>query len=442
MRAPMAGAGENRKGKGDASERASELEGLKRRVAELERSSEELRRRDRQKDEFISNVSHELRTSLASVKNVIANALAGVSGELSDKLRRSLLIADDNIKRFSHIINDLLDVARLESGKMAMHRSMVDPVRVVAGVVGSFEEDAAKRGITLRSGWEVPPMFIFMDGDRIAQVVGNLIGNALKFTPWGGTVGVRGLVLGSNRKPLSGDGLKSIPPDAAFAIEVADTGPGIDAERIEKIFDRFEQSEASPNHAGEEGLGLGLAICRQIVKLHGGAIWASTGEHGGAVFTFTIPFLGNEEMFREALADRIRTAGIHHYPLSLVLSDFAASGAHASELGDELAMQVETVIRQVLRRKSDTLMWRGAGRFAVILPQTTPEEAAAVARRIFEAAAQATWTKDSRPVRLFARSAVGGFPSDSEEVDLLIQATEKRLPGDDRDPEESWSEVR
>ncbi|HPQ80178.1 MAG TPA: ATP-binding protein [bacterium] len=420
---------------------AAELEKERARAAELERSNEELRRRDRQKDEFIGNVSHELRTSLASVKNVIANALAGVSGELPDKLRRSLLIADENIKRFSNIINDLLDMARLESGKMAMHRSPVDPVRVVAGVVASFEEEAAKRGINLSSSWEVPPMFVFMDGDRIAQVVGNLIGNALKFTPWGGKVGVRGLVVRPDCSEISGDELRSMPEDAAFAIEVSDTGPGIEGERIERIFDRFEQSETRANDSHDEGLGLGLAICKQIVALHHGKIWAKNREGGGTQFVFTIPFMSNEETFLHAVSDRLRIAGIHHYPLSLVLVDFACAGSPDTAPSEETVMQIETLLRQVLRRKSDTLMWRGDGRFAVILPQTTVEEARAVSRRIFEATAQARWTSGSEAVRLMARFAVAGTPGDPDTAEEFIAAAESRLVNAEEPSESSWSEV-
>ena len=425
----------------DAAKLAAELERERSRAAELERAVDELRRRDRQKDEFISNVSHELRTSLASVKNVISNALAGVSGELPDKLRRSLLLADENIKRFSHIINDLLDVARLESGKMALYRSMVDPVRVLAGVVASFEEEAAKRGITLRSSWGAPPTFVFMDGDRIAQVAGNLIGNALKFTPWGGTISVRGFVVDGQHSEISGDALKAVPEEAAMAIEVADTGPGLDPDRVDRIFDRFEQAEAQANHSTEEGLGLGLAICRQLVALHGGKIWAANAKGGGARFTFTIPFLGQEEMFRQAIADRLRTATIHHYPLALVLVDVAPAGAPAETPPEEISLQIESLVRQVLRRKSDTLMWRGGGRFAVILPQTTPEEGKAVARRLFEAMQKAPWRAQGQAIKLEARAAIAGVPGDPDDAPSLIAAAEGRLSPPANPSETSWSEV-
>lgn len=437
----MAMAGDSTGGLSDAAKLSADLAHERSRATELERTVDELRRRDRQKDEFISNVSHELRTSLASVKNVISNALAGVSGDLPDKLRRSLLLADDNIKRFSHIINDLLDVARLESGKMALHRSMVDPVRVVAGVVASFEEEAAKRGITLRSNWSAPPTFVFMDGDRIAQVVGNLIGNALKFTPWGGTIGVRGFVVDRQHGEISGEALKAIPEEAAMAIEVADTGPGLDPDRVDRIFDRFEQAEAPVSHSGEEGLGLGLAICRQLVALHGGQIWVVNAKSGGARFTFTIPFLGQEEMFRQAISDRLRTATIHHYPLALVLIDLAQTGALDRGPPEEMVLGIEAVIRQVLRRKSDTLMWRGGGRFAVILPQTTAEEGKAVVRRILEAMQKAPWRAQAKAIGLEARSAIAGVPGDPDDAPGLIGTAEERLASPADPSETNWSEV-
>lgn len=413
----------------DDPDAATALEEARARVEELERENAELRRRDQLRDEFINNISHELRTSLSAVKNVISNALDGVAGELSDRLRRSLLLADDNIRHFTQIINDLLDVARLESGRMALHRSPTDPMRVVTGLATSHEEEAAKRGIELRTDWTVPPMSVFMDGSRISQIIGNLIGNAVKFTPWGGTITVRGYLCSAMGLPLEGEELSRMPEGAQFAVSVSDTGPGIDAKRIEKIFDRYEQAGTVVHRPGEEGLGLGLTICRHLVALHGGRIWAENIPAGGARLTFTIPFLSRGEMFHEALADRVRTALIHRYALALILLEATpeqTTAAHG-EFPEALAVQVEAVIRQVLRRKADTLLWLGSSSFAVILPQTSREDGRVVLDRLLEAALQAEPRIGTKRVRLRTRGAIVGLPENGESPEELTAAAEKQL---------------
>ncbi len=422
----MSGSQEKRGDAAEVAQLATELERVRRRVAELEDQNSQLHRRDRQKDEFISNISHELRTSLASVRNVISNALAGVTGELNPKLKRSLQIADENIRRFGTIVSDLLDVTRLEAGRIVLHRTPQEPLRLIAAVIASFEEEAAKAGLTLRQETELPPVTVFFDGNRIAQVLGNLIGNAIKFTPWGGTITVRAMLMDAKHEPLSGLDLRSIPEGTALAIRVEDTGEGIEADRLERIFDRFEQA-GNEEESAASGLGLGLFISRQFVLLHGGEIWAEAPHDGGSRFTFTLPLLRHEAIFRAAFADRLQTAALHQYSTALLLIDLAPSEAVdepslSISLEPEMPPLFET-IRVVLRRKSDTVLWRGGARFAIFLPQTEGRDADAVARRILEALAdEGIPTSGTGAPRI----GIAAYPEDGASAEAIIAKAEER----------------
>lgn len=407
----------------------SELEEARTRIRELMDINEDLRRHDRLKDEFINNVSHELRTSLTSVKNVISNALDGVSGNLSEELRRSLLIADDNIRRFTHIINDLLDVAKLESGKIALYRSLIDPKQIVTSIVASFEGEASKNGIGLHIDWKIPQALVFMDGNRIAQVLGNLIGNALKFTPWGGVVYVRGLAVDSRGNEISGQVPQESSNNFKVAVAVEDTGPGIDPKRLRKIFNRYEQADGIARHPNEEGLGLGLTISRQLITLHGGKIWAENVQPNGARFTFTLPFLKKEEVFREALADRIHIARIHCYTLALIIIDFdfEKSLLQKPSFPEKFSIEIESMIQQALRRKTDTLIWRGEGRFAIILPQASIADANVVLGRLLDTVDVTKLSPGDPTNKVSTITAIAEFPTDGETVNDIISTAEKRL---------------
>jgi signal transduction histidine kinase len=352
---------------------------LKERVENLERKNEMLSKHDERKDEFIGNVSHELRTAIAPVRNVISNALAGVNGELDTKFRHSLTMADNSIKRLSIIITDLLDVTRLESGRISLHRTLSDPVGLLSDAMATFAGDAARTGITIADEIHIPPIKIFMDSNRINQVLGNLIGNAIKFTPWGGNISCQLLLQSSEGKNLTGSQLKTIPEDSSLAFRISDTGCGIPEKMMEEIFKRTGQAKAT-SRDGATGLGLGLYISRQLVELHGGTIEVSSKQDEGSTFTFTIPILGNDEIFTLSLIDRLGLSAIHQYATSLILINLSTEATN-----DKNVDRADEIIRGVLRRKSDVVIQRGGGRFGLILPQTDAEDSSAVINRLYDA---------------------------------------------------------
>jgi signal transduction histidine kinase/CheY-like chemotaxis protein len=236
------------------------------------------------KDEFLAVVSHELRTPLNAI--VGWTSLLREGPENPQELREGLDTIDRNAHAQARLIDDLLDVSRIIAGKVRLRISEVDVRTLAAGVVEGLRPAADARGVKteLRAGDEA--VEVLGDPDRLQQVVWNLVSNAIKFTPRGGTVTLSVTRTGS-----------------AVALEVSDTGQGIRPEFLPRIFDRFAQQDASTARA-QSGLGLGLSITRHLVELHGGTITAhSPGEGQGATFHVEIPMIAVREL-KEQLANR------------------------------------------------------------------------------------------------------------------------------------------
>lgn len=239
--------------------------------AELIKTNQMLKEHDRLKNEFVSTVSHELRTPLCIFKNIISNAMAGVMGKVSRKLYESLETADISIDRLSRIVDDFLDIARIESGVMKLDLQPISIRSVVAEVAVSLRTLATAKGLELNTEMCPEDILVNADKDRIAQILTNLIGNAVKFIPTGCQINV-------------------IVTDCADHIEVAvrDNGPGLSKEDMEKVFDRFVQAHNLAG-AGEHGTGLGLTIARELVQMHKGRIWVESAPAHGCCFYFTLP---------------------------------------------------------------------------------------------------------------------------------------------------------
>lgn len=237
----------------------------------------ERRRVQQMKDQFISTVSHELRTPLTNMKGIISNISAGVAGDVNPKLKDYLGRVVTNIDRLTHIVNNLLDISNLASRKRLLKYARVEMVGLVRDVVDFFEGQVKTRGIFLISELPSEPMAFFVDEGCIRQVLINLIGNAVKFTPRGGRVTV---------------GLSASVKEVT--LWVADTGRGIAPEHQAKIFDPFFQVEHEAG-GGEKGTGLGLAISKEIVDMHGGKLQVESEPGKGSCFKIILP-IGKENL--------------------------------------------------------------------------------------------------------------------------------------------------
>jgi PAS domain S-box-containing protein len=238
---------------------------------ELERTNKELKERDRLKNEFVSTVTHELRTPLCVFKNIISNALAGVAGPLNPKLRKNLEMATQNIDRLSRIVNDFLDVARIEAGRVKLAVMRVDICTIIREVVEAFAPVAMSKKISLDT--VIPDINVVIEGDRdkIIQVLTNLVGNAVKYIEPGSHI----LVTLCDRNEY-------------ISVSVHDDGPGIEPKYLDKLFNRF-QLGATTVRSGQPSSGLGLTISKEFVEMHQGQIWAESVFGHGSTFTFTLP---------------------------------------------------------------------------------------------------------------------------------------------------------
>jgi PAS domain S-box-containing protein len=221
------------------------------------------------KSEFVSTVSHELRTPLTSIRGALGLLSSGLLGPIAEKGQRMLEIAVSNTDRLVRLINDILDLERMESGKVELVRGPVDANAVMVQALEGVQSMADQAGVRLVI---VPATgALWGDSDRIIQTLTNLLGNAIKFSPPDTTVTLSGAAR-----------------EADFVFSVADQGRGVPEQKLETIFERFSQVDASDSR-DKGGSGLGLAICQSIVHAHGGRIWAEKNDPAGSRFQFTIP---------------------------------------------------------------------------------------------------------------------------------------------------------
>jgi signal transduction histidine kinase len=241
------------------------------RTRELQESNERLQELDRLKSEFVSDVSHELRTPLTSVKGYVDYLLEGIVGELSPPQRDFLTRVKNNTDRLVRLINDLLDLSRIEAGRVDFRPVKLAMAAVATEVIDALQPLAAEKGVDLSTDMSETDGFVRADRDKVYQVLLNLTHNAVKFTPPGGRVRVR----------VEGQ------PHGEVLTVVQDTGEGIPSEELARIFDKFHQVSESPTPT--KGSGLGLAIAKKLIELHGGEIWVRSELGKGSAFGFTLP---------------------------------------------------------------------------------------------------------------------------------------------------------
>ena len=225
---------------------------------------------ERAKAEFVSVVSHELRTPLTSIQGSLGLLASGKVAELDERAKELIGIAEHNTRRLVHLINDILDLEKIESGALELQLDSMDIRTAVDEATSSVSSLAESLGIEIQNN--VVSRFVTADSDRIVQVLVNLIGNAIKYSEAGGVVKISAR---SDRK-------------LGTTITVSDQGPGIPADKLDAIFGRFEQVDSSDSRK-KGGTGLGLAICRSIVSQHGGRIWVDSALGSGSQFHFSLP---------------------------------------------------------------------------------------------------------------------------------------------------------
>lgn len=234
--------------------------------------AERLEELDRLKKDFVSTVSHDLKTPLSSMQETVEVLLEELPGPVTPRQRKLLELNRESARRLAHMLAKLLDLSRLEA-ETTPQRDVVDLAAIVREAVERFDVGRPGRGPTISLVAPVTPLWVRANESGIAQVLDNLLENAIKFSPAGGTIRVA---------------LADLPTNGTVLISVADEGPGVPDGEKDRVFDRFHQA-AGGRALGNRGVGLGLSICRHIVDAHGGAIWVADHEPRGAVVCVLLP---------------------------------------------------------------------------------------------------------------------------------------------------------
>lgn len=240
---------------------------------------------DELKDQFVANVSHELRTPMACIQKSVTVLLKEEVGEVNKEQRWFLDLAGRNIERLTRLVNDLLDMAKLESGQMNLTISVVNTSELLTHILETFRLITQSKEVQLVLDAPVDkPITVEADQDKLIQVLTNLVGNAVKFTPAGGTITLKVQLIDPGVQGTS----------AYVEFNILDTGPGMSEEELTKLFKRFSQASTAEK-VEARGTGLGLSISKEIVSLHHGRIWVESEIGKGSAFSFIIPKVQPED---------------------------------------------------------------------------------------------------------------------------------------------------
>lgn len=296
------------------------------RTEEIRRQTILLKELDDSRSRFFANVSHEFRTPLTLITAPIQEALDGNYGDLPIDAQHRFERAQLNSDRLLRLVNQLLDLARLESGQLKAEMELVDVSTFCRRITSMFEHAASSRGITLTQSIPSEPVWICLDFEQMEKVIVNLLSNALKFTPEGGLVRIRVFEEGGG-----------------CCIEVNDSGIGIPPNLINRVFDRFFQVDDASTRSSE-GLGIGLAMSKELVQLHGGTLEVTSKLDQGSTFTCWLPkgFCYDEE---------IEPADVSFQSNPVVIYD--RINASGSDINSSLSSKEETPIVLVVEDNAD-----------------------------------------------------------------------------------------
>lgn len=386
---------------------AKDISVIKKYQHELEKKNKDLEQLDQLKSDFISIVSHELRTPLAITKEGISLVLDGVTGEINVKQRKILKLSKDGMDRLARLINDLLDISKIESGRVQLLRKSTDLVKLAEKVLGDFSLKAREKKLKIALNTKTPEVVLNIDEDRIIQVFVNLIGNAMKFTE-----------AGSVEVSLDDDG------DEVRCV-VADTGRGIAEKDLPKVFDKFVQFGRTAG-GGEKGTGLGLSIAKGLVELHNGKMWVESEFGKGTRFIFIIPRKTTMERVREHIEKAIGVAIKDSAEFSLIVVTLSYSDKIRGEQREsglmELADQMEKVFRKRIYRQKDSVL-NCLDKFFIILGDCNKPNSSTIRDRLAQELEEFLKSKNLG-VDVKVDWQITTFPDDGNTYQSLIEKVE------------------
>lgn len=377
---------------------------------ELQNTNKKLEKLEQLKSEFISIVSHELRTPLTAIKNSLNIILSGKSGELPPAMANFLNMASRNVTRLAGIINDLLDLSKIEAGKMDFRFGEFKINIPIESAYATFLASAQEKNINLNLDIDPELENCYGDSDRIEQVLSNLVSNAIKFTPDNGEVKI-------SAQPATFDELQKCPSilkGGYIKIAVSDTGIGISQEDISKVFDKFQQIESSlVRKVG--GTGLGLSIARQLVEAHRGIIWVDSQINEGSTFSFLIPKAVEENIFMLELDKLVQITKQNHSSFGMIEIKEKIGGEFINEF-----VKNPTIVTKYDKAKIFRFEDKNSALMRIILPEATKMAVDILLQKIKEIIISQNLTYNV---------SLGGviYPEDAINSDELLQKIEEKM---------------
>ena len=381
-------------------------EAIKTLYKELEKKNKRLQELNELKSDFVSTVSHELRTPLSIIKSGVEIVLDGITGTISEKQKKVLTTVRDSIDRLARIINSLLDISKIEAGKVELKKELVEVRDLMSHVASSFETRAKVQGLELRVSFPKKPIDVYVDRDKIIQVFTNLAGNALKFTKEGC--------------------IEMSTKEKANEIEcfVADTGVGIPQEQIDKVFDKFHQVDRTEG-PGAKGAGLGLAITKALIGMHNGRIWVESQLGKGSKFTFTLPKTNIETIFREYVSNGLAQANQQEIPMSLIVTALAnfqqMKRKHKTEEIVKILNQIREIITETILSPADTINMYHRGEIVTIVLKAGQKDVLAIEKKLRKVIKRHKFSLNRKAVNLGICFGTATYPEECRAEDELIK---------------------
>lgn len=379
--------------------RATRIEQL---AAELRVANKRLEELSALKDQFVSNVSHDLRTPLTAIKEGVSLLLDKALGPITDEQGDFLHTVDENIDRLTELITNLLDLSKIEAGRLRLYRRRLDLQPLIASTLKSYKTITGQRTLKV----EAPGTYeVFADPNRILQVVNNLLSNAVKFTKDDGTIT-----------------FLLQPQNGHLVVSVKDDGMGIAPEDLSKLFQKFSQVGAGVGRP--KGTGLGLALCKELVELHHGRISVTSEVGKGSAFTFTLPIytpdVALQESFTE-LVDFAKRGGQETVGVVVMDAEPLVGSAAAQEAvpaPNRLEQVTELIHKHV--RQGDVVLPL-APRWIAILAITDEPGLQALVQQLQRALDGRLTTLDGTPVTVPLRVGTAIYPTDDTDIRALLQ---------------------
>ena len=354
------------------------------------------------KNEFVSTVSHELRTPLTVVREGIAQMRDGLIGKLTEEQHSFLDMVLQNADRLTKLVVELLDISKLEAGKVRIHRSLCNIVDVAKEVAENFLTIARQKKLELTIESEKKRMDIHIDRGKIIQALTNFVGNSLKFTAEGY--------------------VKIQLCDRGDFVEcrVVDTGRGISKEDLPKVLEKFCQFERTIG-SGSRGTGLGLAISKKLIELHQGNVSIESIPMKGTAVTFSLPKYTHRELLKKSIKQAMDKCLAEGGTLSVLVFDIIDYDAVKNKLGEkqtaELVVKMEELLNKALRRAADVAI-KDTRSILALLPDTTKENACIAIGRLHQALEG--YLKDEEISDIKIRGSVACFPEEADTIEKML----------------------